>query len=384
MQIIVSVTEALGTVSRGCHLHMATMQSSLKYDLVCSRTRKGLPFQFSIRQLLAKCSHSTSQTTAKDQNKSYLQFLREKKIVPESDPPSTKDVNLLYQFFDQRRKLMVLTGAGMSTESGIPDYRSPNGAYSSGFKPITHQEFVRSSRARRRYWARSYAGWRRFTAAQPSAAHRALASLEKVGRINYMVTQNVDRLHHRAGNNPLELHGTVYTVVCLQCGYSINRDLFQDQVKILNPKWASAIESLECSNPGSDKSFGMQQRPDGDIEIDEKFWEQDFNIPDCLQCGGMLKPDVVFFGDNVPKERADKAMEAAKGCDAFLVLGSSLMTMSAFRLARAAKEAGAPIAIINIGETRADDFVSLKINARCGEILPRLLEMGCLAMPGVS
>ncbi|KAG1369942.1 NAD-dependent protein deacylase SRT2 [Cocos nucifera] len=382
--IVVSVAEALGTVSRGCHLHMTTMQSSSKYDLVCSRTRKGLPFQCSIKQLLAKCSHSTSETTAKDQNKSYLQFLREKKIVPESDPPSTKDVNLLYQFFDQSCKLMVLTGAGMSTESGIPDYRSPNGAYSSGFKPITHQEFVCSSRTRRRYWARSYAGWRRFTAAQPSAAHHALASLEKVGRINYMVTQNVDSLHHRAGSNPLELHGTVYTVACLQCGYSISRDLFQDQVKILNPKWALAIESLECGNPGSDKSFGMQQRPDGDIEIDEKFWEQDFNIPDCLQCGGMLKPDVVFFGDNVPKERADKAMEAAEGCDAFLVLGSSLMTMSAFRLARAAKEAGAPIAIINIGETRADDFVFLKINARCGEILPRLLEMGCLAIPGVS
>ncbi|XP_008781611.2 NAD-dependent protein deacylase SRT2 [Phoenix dactylifera] len=363
---------------------MTSMQSSLKYDLVCGRTRKGLPFRCSIRQLLAKCSHSTSEATAKDQNKSYLQFLREKKIVPESDPPNTKDVNILYQFFDQSRKLMVLTGAGMSTESGIPDYRSPNGAYSSGFKPITHQEFVRSSRTRRRYWARSYAGWRRFTAALPSAAHRALASLEKVGRVNYMVTQNVDRLHHRAGSNPLELHGTVYTVVCLQCGYSISRDLFQDQVKILNPKWASAIESLECGNPGSDKSFGMQQRPDGDIEIDEKFWEQDYNIPNCLQCGGILKPDVVFFGDNVPKERADKAMEAAKGCDAFLVLGSSLMTMSAFRLARAAKEAGVPTAIINIGETRADDFVSLKINARCGEILPRLLEMGCLAIPGIS
>lgn len=360
------------------------MQSILKYEMVCNRAKRSLPFQHSITQLIAKCSHSTSQTMTKDQNKSTLQFLRDKKIVPDSDPPSTKDANLLYQFFDQSRKLMVLTGAGMSTESGIPDYRSPNGAYSSGFKPITHQEFVRSSRARRRYWARSYAGWRRFTAAQPSAAHHALASLEKVGRINFMVTQNVDRLHHRAGSDPLELHGTVYAVVCLQCSYSISRDIFQDQVKVLNPKWASAIESLECGNPGSDKSFGMQQRPDGDIEIDEKFWEQDFNIPNCPQCGGILKPDVVFFGDNVPKERADKAMEAAKGCDALLVLGSSLMTMSAFRLARAAKEAGAPIAIINIGETRADEFVSLKISARCGEILPRLLEMGCLAVPGVS
>ncbi|PKA66788.1 NAD-dependent protein deacetylase SRT2 [Apostasia shenzhenica] len=282
------------------------------------------------------------------------------------------------------QKLMVLTGAGLSTESGIPDYRSPSGAYSSGFKPITHQEFVRSSRARRRYWARSYAGWRRFIAAQPSAGHIALFSLEKVGRVNFMITQNVDRLHHRAGSNPLELHGTVYTVVCLNCGANLSRNSFQDKVKALNPKWASAIEHLEHGSPGSDKSFGMQQRPDGDIEIDEKFWEVDFTIPNCHQCGGMLKPDVVFFGDNVPKDRADLAMEAAKSCDAFLVLGSSLMTMSAFRLVRAAYEAKADIAIVNIGETRADDFTRLKINARVGEILPRVVEMGCLHIPCIG
>lgn len=279
---------------------------------------------------------------------------------------------------------MVLTGAGLSTESGIPDYRSPHGAYSSGFKPITHQEFVRSGRARRRYWARSYAGWRRFISAQPSAGHMSLATLEKVGRINFMVTQNVDRLHHRAGSDPLELHGTVYTVVCLNCGTSIARNAFQDQVKALNSKWAAAVESLEHGDPGSDKNFGMQQRPDGDIEIDEKFWEQDFVIPDCNQCGGMLKPDVVFFGDNVPKDRAEKAMEAAKSSDAFLVLGSSLMTMSAFRLVRAAHEAKADVAIVNIGETRADDFVPLKIHARVGEILPRLLQIGCLDIPHIS
>lgn len=192
------------------------------------------------------------------------------------------------------------------------------------------------------------------------------------------------RLHHRAGSKPLELHGTVYTVVCLNCGTSVGRNSFQDQVKALNPKWAAAVESLEHGDPGSDKNFGMQQRPDGDVEIDEKFWEQYFIIPDCHQCGGMLKPDVVFFGDNVPRDRAEKAMEAAKSSDALLVLGSSLMTMSAFRLVRAAYEAKADVAIVNIGETRADDFVPLKINARVGEILPRLLQMGCLSIPCIS
>ncbi|XP_039038610.1 NAD-dependent protein deacylase SRT2-like [Hibiscus syriacus] len=234
-----------------------------------------------------------------------------------------------------------------------------------------------SSRAPRRYWERSYAGWRRFTAEQPGAAHVALASLEQAGRINFMITHNVDRLysklHHSAGSNPLELHGTVYSVICLDCGFSFFRNLFQDEVKVLNPKWAAAIESSDFGSPGSDKSFGLKQRPDGDIEI----------LKPDLRYFHYMKPDVVFFGDNMPKERADKAMEVARECDAFLALGSSLMTMYAFRLVRAAHEAGASTAIVNVGKTRADYFVSMKINARMGEIFPRVLNTGSLSIPAL-
>nr|XP_043610544.1 NAD-dependent protein deacylase SRT2-like isoform X2 [Erigeron canadensis] len=278
-----------------------------------------------------RCKYPAGKTSFKGCVK-YVQTMSQKpipdslkKVVPDSNPVTTQDVNRLYDFFARSKKLVVLTGAGVSTECGIPDYRSPHGAYSTGYKPMQHQDFISSGQVRNRYWVKSYPLWMKFHEAKPGPAHTALASLEKANRISFMITQNIDRLHHLAGSNPLELHGTVHFVTCLDCGFSFPRESFQDIVRLLNPKWTAAIESLDSgSNP--DQSSGMKRRPNGDIEVDESFWD-DLNVPTCSKCDGVLKPDVVFFGDNIPMDKVDMAMDAAEGCDAFLVLGSSLETM---------------------------------------------------------
>jgi len=255
------------------------------------------------------------------------------------------------------RRLFVLTGAGISTESGIPDYRGPS-TRERPRKPVQHREFVNEPRARARYWARSALGWPKFRAFEPNPSHAALARLEAEGRVHALVTQNVDRLHTKAGSRRvLELHGSLYQVRCLACGSSESRDGLQTRLLDLNPRAAA---------------WSFELAPDGDAEIPAAALEG-FVVPPCLRCGGVLKPDVVFFGDNVPAPRVAEAFARLSACDAVLVVGSSLHVWSGYRFVLAAAEAGKPIAIVNLGETRGDAHAMLKLDARAGDVLPRLV-----------
>jgi NAD-dependent SIR2 family protein deacetylase len=262
----------------------------------------------------------------------------------------------LSHFIERHPRLFVLTGAGCSTDSGIPDYRDSAGEWKRR-PPIRYQEFVGNERARKRYWARSLAGFRRMRLARPNDAHHALATLERRGRIVQLVTQNVDGLHHAAGSeNVIDLHGRIDTVRCLGCGQRTSRDELQRELERRNPSFA-ALDAL--------------QAPDGDADLEGVAFET-FDVPACSACGGLLKPDVVFFGENVPAERVQRAMAPIASSDAMLVVGSSLMIYSGYRFVTAAADAGKPIAAINLGRTRADDLLALKVEDRCSDAL-RLL-----------
>ncbi|MBL8952049.1 MAG: NAD-dependent protein deacetylase [Myxococcaceae bacterium] len=252
------------------------------------------------------------------------------------------------------RRVFVLTGAGISTESGIPDYRGPVTRLKPR-RPIQHRDFVTQPKARARYWARSALGWPRFRAFEPNPSHTALARLEAEGRVHALVTQNVDRLHTKAGSRRvLELHGSLYQVRCLACGSSESRDGLQAR--------------LLAANPGA-AAWSYELAPDGDADLPPEAVDG-FVVPPCLRCGGVLKPDVVFFGDNVPPPRVAEAFEWLGACDAVLVVGSSLHVWSGYRFVRAAAEANKPVAILNLGETRGDVHAALKLDVRAGDVLP--------------
>ncbi|KLJ02031.1 NAD-dependent protein deacetylase [Luteimonas sp. FCS-9] len=262
----------------------------------------------------------------------------------------------LRDWLDGFRRVFVLTGAGISTGSGIPDYRDTDGAWKRP-APVTWQAFTGDPAIYRRYWARSFVGWPRFSAARPNAAHRALAALGRDGPVATLLTQNVDGLHEIAGSRAvIDLHGRLDRVVCLGCGDAMPREALQPRLAADNPGW----------HPGA-----AAMAPDGDADIAVEA-EAAFVPPTCYRCGGLLKPDVVFFGENVPRARVQAAQAALAASDAMLVVGSSLMVYSGFRFAKMAADAGLPLAILNRGITRADALATLRLDAEIGRTLGAL------------
>lgn len=263
------------------------------------------------------------------------------------------DLDRLVDAVRMHAPLVVLTGAGLSAASGIPTYRNDRGEWQRS-DPIQHQDFVNRAEQRQRYWARSLVGWQPVQRAAPNAAHHALADLEALGCIELLVTQNVDRLHQRAGSRRVvDLHGRLDRVVCRGCGARIDRAAFQHELLDRNPDLNVTVAA---------------PRPDGDAEVPDEH-VADFDVPDCRRCGGMLMPDVVFFGGTVPRDRVDRVRSAIDQAGALLVVGSSLMVYSGFRFCRQVASADKPLLIVNRGATRADDLASLKLPADGAEIL---------------
>jgi NAD-dependent SIR2 family protein deacetylase len=252
----------------------------------------------------------------------------------------------------------VLSGAGLSTESGIPDYRGPTGAQRR-HAPMTYQAFVGDAQARHRYWARSYLGWRQIAGARPNAGHRAVAALQRLGRVRGVITQNVDGLHQAAGAaDVVELHGGLDRVICLTCGARESR--------------VAVDARLRAANVGFDAEVA-RINPDGDAEVSEAQLDA-FRMVGCFLChGDLVKPDVVFFGENVPRARVDRCYSLVDAARSLLVLGSSLTVMSGFRFVRRAAANGTSVAIVNQGPTRGDELATLRIDAPLGEVLPSLI-----------
>lgn len=252
------------------------------------------------------------------------------------------------------RRLVALTGAGCSTDSGIPDYRGP-GTRDRARNPVQYRAFLDDAGARQRYWARSMLGWPRFSAAAPNDGHRAFVDLERSGALRGLITQNVDRLHHAAGSaRVVELHGALAEVVCLGCGAIEAREALQDRLTRLNPRWDADVELA----------------PDGDAELAQV---DGFRVAPCLACGGVLKPRVVFFGENVPRPTVDAAFALLDEGDALLVAGSSLTVYSGFRFVRRAVARGVPVVIVNLGPTRGDPLATVCVDAPLGATLPALV-----------
>ncbi len=278
-------------------------------------------------------------------------------VSRQADAPAGALADLV-EFMSSHQRLLVLTGAGLSTRSGIPAYRDASGQWLRR-DPILYQDFMRCEITRRRYWARSFFGWQLMQQASPNAAHLALARLEKAGRISQIITQNVDGLHRAAGSDQvIELHGRLSAVSCQACGLGLERDLLQRQMETLNPDWQPEV---------------LGYNPDGDAELDASAYPG-FKVAACEACGGPLKPDVVFFGETVPGNRLQAVNQAIESSDAVLVIGSSLVVMSGYRIVRQARKLGLPVAAINDGRTRADDLLDFKLGGDCVQLLAAAVE----------
>ncbi|MDX1318921.1 MAG: NAD-dependent protein deacetylase [Oceanospirillum sp.] len=264
----------------------------------------------------------------------------------------------LFEFIQNHPRLLILTGAGISTDSGIPDYRDQKGEWKRK-QPVQHGDFMKSEAVRQRYWGRSLIGWPVIRDARPNPAHHALAELEAMGHVELLVTQNVDRLHQQAGSqNVIDLHGRSDEVICMSCDYRAKRDQIHDDSARLNPEFTL---------------FTAETAPDGDADLEVDF--STFKVPACPHCSGILKPDVVFFGDNVPRERVTEVSDALDRADGLLIIGSSLMVFSGFRFCRYAEERGKPMAALTMGKTRADDILQLKLDAAIGPTLEAVAQM---------
>jgi NAD-dependent SIR2 family protein deacetylase len=263
------------------------------------------------------------------------------------------DLTLITRFLEAHPRLVVVTGAGISAASGIPTYRDAAGRWLRA-QPIQHREFVTDERQRKRYWARSISGWPAVRDARPNRAHIAFSELERQGRVELLITQNVDRLHQRAGSRKVtDLHGRLDQVQCLGCACRYSRESIQQRLLGDNPH----------IQPGARTTL-----PDGDADVACHLLDG-LKVPGCKNCGGILKPDVVFFGDNVPSQTVERCMAALERADALLAAGSSLQVWSGFRFCKRAAELGRPLMIINPGQTRADPLATVKLHAECGPLL---------------
>lgn len=269
---------------------------------------------------------------------------------------TTEAVDRLAEFIRRHPRLLVLTGAGISASSGVPTYRDSNGQWQRK-PPVQHADFIADHSTRQRFWARNMVGWRFMRDAQPSVSHRALAELEQQGFVQYLVTQNVDGLHQRAGSDRvIDLHGRIDRVRCQSCGVEYPRETIQQWLEQHNPAFARLAGAIA---------------PDGDANVDDLDYSN-VQVCDCEHCGGVLKPDAVFFGGNVPTAVVAQAADALQQADAMLIVGSSLMIYSGFRFCRWAQEQGKPMVAINQGKTRADDMLELKLELPCDVLLPVL------------